>query len=66
MLIVSMANRPRGWKKVRRKLIHVLEGLHQAGINLDALTQELEDEGVKKFSEAFEQLMAALQEKRAA
>ena len=44
----------------------VLEGLHQAGINLDALTQELEDKGVKKFSEAFEQLMAALQEKRAA
>ena len=44
---------------------HVLEGLHQAGINLDALTQELEDEGVRKFSEAFEQLMAALQEKRA-
>jgi transaldolase len=38
-----------------------LEGLHQAGIDLDALTQELEDEGVTKFSQAFEQLMAALQ-----
>ena len=44
----------------------VLEGLRQAGIDLDALTQELEDEGVKKFSQAFEQLMAALREKRAA
>ncbi len=44
----------------------VLEGLHQAGIDLDALTQKLEDEGVTKFSQAFEQLMAALQEKRAA
>jgi len=30
------------------------------------LTQELEDDGVKKFSQAFEKLMAALQEKRAA
>lgn len=44
----------------------VLEGLHQAGIDLDALTQELEDEGVTKFSKAFDQLMAALAEKRAA
>jgi transaldolase len=44
----------------------VLEGIRQAGIDLDALTQELEDEGVTKFNQAFEQLMAALQEKRVA
>ena len=44
----------------------VLEGLRQAGIDLDAATQELEDEGVTKFSQAFEKLMTALQEKRAA
>lgn len=44
----------------------VLEGLRQAGVDLDAATQKLEDEGVMKFSYAFEQLMAALQEKRAA
>jgi transaldolase/glucose-6-phosphate isomerase len=44
----------------------VLEGLRQAGIDLDALTQELEDEGVKKFSQAFEQLMTAMQEKQTA
>ena len=44
----------------------VLEALRQAGVDLDASTQELEDEGVTKFSQAFEQLMAALQEKRAA
>jgi transaldolase/glucose-6-phosphate isomerase len=43
-----------------------LESLRQTGIDLDALTQELEDEGVMKFSQAFEKLMAALQEKRAA
>ncbi len=43
---------------------HVLDGLLQAGIDLDAITQQLEDEGVKKFSQAFEQLMAALHEKQ--
>lgn len=44
----------------------VLDGLRQAGIDLDALTQQLEDEGVAKFSKAFDQLMAGLSEKRAA
>ncbi len=44
----------------------VLEALREAGINLDALTKQLEDEGVAKFSHAFEQLMTALQEKRTA
>lgn len=42
----------------------ILEYLQQAGIDLDALTQELEDEGVMKFSQAFEKLMAALRQKR--
>lgn len=49
-----------------REAYHILEGLHQAGLDLDALTQELEDEGVTKFSKAFEQLMAALLEKHVA
>jgi transaldolase len=44
----------------------VLEGLPQVGIDLDALTQQLEDEGVAKFNQAFEHLMAALKEKRTA
>ncbi len=44
---------------------HVLEGLPQVGIDLDALTQQLEEEGVAKFNQAFEQLMAAIKEKRA-
>jgi transaldolase / glucose-6-phosphate isomerase len=43
---------------------HVLEGLREVGIDLDASTQQLEDEGVTKFSQAFEKLMRALQEKR--
>jgi transaldolase/transaldolase/glucose-6-phosphate isomerase len=44
----------------------VLEGLREAKIDLDAMTQQLEDEGVAKFNKAFEQLMTALREKRAA
>jgi transaldolase len=52
-------------EKGTQEAYHVLEGLHYAGIDLGALTQELEDEGVTKFSKAFEQLMAALHEKQA-
>jgi transaldolase len=43
----------------------ILEGLREARIDLDAMTQQLEDEGVAKFNKAFEQLMAVLREKRA-
>jgi len=42
----------------------VLEGLTQVGIDLDVLTQQLQDEGVKKFIKSFDQLMTALNEKR--
>lgn len=44
----------------------VLAGLRQVGIDLDQLTQELEDEGVAKFSKATEQLFAGLEKKRTA
>jgi transaldolase len=44
----------------------VLKGLRQAGMDLDAITEELEDEGVVKFIKAFEQSMGSLREKRAA
>ena len=44
----------------------VLDGLREIGLDLDALTQQLEDEGVMKFNQAFEKLMAALGEKREA
>jgi transaldolase len=42
----------------------VLERLSQAGIDLGQLTQQLEDDGVNKFSRSLEQLMVALREKR--
>jgi transaldolase len=44
----------------------VLEALGQAGVDLDASTQQLEDEGVSKFNQAFAKLTDALQEKRTA
>ncbi len=43
----------------------LLDELPQVGINLDAITQQLEDEGVEKFSVAFEKMIATLQEKTA-
>jgi transaldolase len=44
----------------------VLEDLQQVGIDLDAVTQQLEDEGVAKFVNATDQLTAALSQKSAA
>jgi transaldolase len=44
---------------------HALESLGQAGIDLEAATQQLEDEGVMKFNQAFDKLMAVISEKRA-
>jgi transaldolase len=38
----------------------MLDGLRQVGIDLEAVTQQLEDEGVAKFNKAYDQLMAAL------
>jgi transaldolase len=38
----------------------VLERLSEVGINLDQVTQQLEDDGVTKFNKPFDQLMEAL------
>jgi transaldolase/transaldolase/glucose-6-phosphate isomerase len=43
----------------------VLEGMGEVGIDLDAMTQQLEDEGLEKLGKAFEQVITALHEKRA-
>lgn len=42
----------------------VLNHLAELGISLDAVTQQLEDEGVKKFEKSFTQLMDALKKSR--
>jgi len=41
-----------------------LESLNAAGIDLDAITRELETEGVTSFSESWSKLLATLNEKR--
>jgi transaldolase len=40
--------------------IWIMERLPELGINIDKVTQQLEDEGVKKFNEPFDKLMEAL------
>jgi transaldolase len=43
----------------------VLEQLPSVGINIDDVTQKLEDEGVEKFNQPFDKLMAALAQRSA-
>ncbi|MEJ2707058.1 MAG: bifunctional transaldolase/phosoglucose isomerase [Anaerolineales bacterium] len=42
----------------------VLEQLEQVGIDIDEVTQQLEDEGVDKFNKPFDRLMETLEDKR--
>lgn len=44
----------------------IMRQLPSLGINIDKVTQQLEDEGVKKFSDAYGALLKALHEKREA
>ena len=39
----------------------VLDRLPELGINIDKVTQQLEDEGVEKFSQSFDELLEALE-----
>jgi transaldolase len=48
------------------KASETLLQLGEVGINLDAATQQLEDEGIQKFVQAFALLMNTLKEKRTA
>ncbi|MGH7808657.1 MAG: transaldolase, partial [Candidatus Binatia bacterium] len=41
-----------------------IKQLEAAGISMDVVTQELEDEGVKSFADAFAQLLATIDERR--
>ena len=41
----------------------VLQRLPELGINIDQVTQQLEDEGVEKFNQSFDKLMDALRQK---
>ena len=44
----------------------VMEAVAKAGVEVDAITARLVDEGVKSFADAFEQLMGGLEKKRRA
>jgi len=44
----------------------ILTGLTKSGISLDAITDALVDDGVKLFAEAFDKLLGAVAQKRAA
>ena len=46
------------------KVEKVLKSLPDAGINLEVVTQSLEDEGVDKFVKPFDFLMRRISEKR--
>ena len=48
-----------------REAYQLLDSLSSVGIDLDAITQQLEDQGVEKFITAFNQLMGSLKEKGA-
>jgi transaldolase/glucose-6-phosphate isomerase len=41
-----------------------IDALEAAGVSMDKVTQELEDEGVKAFADAFTQLLATIDERR--
>ena len=41
----------------------VLHRMPEPGINIDQVTQQLEDEGVEKFNQSFDKLMNALKAK---
>ncbi|NIN01484.1 MAG: transaldolase, partial [candidate division Zixibacteria bacterium] len=42
----------------------LLAKLEKVGVNLDAVTEQLQEDGVKAFADSYDQLMAALEEKR--
>lgn len=43
---------------------HVLNELKNAGINIDEITQKLEDEGIEKFNKPYNKLMDAIENQR--
>jgi transaldolase/transaldolase/glucose-6-phosphate isomerase len=46
------------------KATEALDRLKAAGIDIDQLTQQLEDEGIEKFNKPFEKLLSAIEEQK--
>ncbi len=47
------------------KATEALDRVKTAGIDIDALTQQLEDEGVEKFNAPFEKLLQSIEDNKA-
>ncbi|MBS1525460.1 MAG: transaldolase, partial [Bacteroidetes bacterium] len=47
------------------KATATLEKLKAVGINIDEITQKLEDEGIEKFNKPFEKLLQAIEDQKA-
>ncbi|MDB5128679.1 transaldolase [Mucilaginibacter sp.] len=46
------------------KAAQTFERLKKTGINIDEITQQLEDEGIEKFNKPYDQLLQAIEEKK--
>ena len=46
------------------KATQVLEALKKGGIDIDKITQQLEDEGIDKFNKPFEKLLKAIEDQK--
>jgi hypothetical protein len=57
---VSSDGVPHGWVKVMKEARWVLERLPELGISIDNVTQQLEYEGVEKFTKLFDKLIETL------
>ena len=47
------------------KATEILDRLKKAGIDIDKITQQLEDEGIEKFNAPFEKLLKAIEDQKA-
>jgi transaldolase len=47
------------------KATDILDRLKKAGIDIDKITQQLEDEGIEKFNKPFEKLLKAIEDQKA-
>lgn len=46
------------------KATHVLQQLNENGINIDAITQKLEDEGIEKFNKPYDKILKAIEKQK--
>jgi transaldolase len=46
------------------KAIAILAQLKEKGINIDNITQKLEEEGIEKFNQAYEKILAAIEKRK--